>query len=73
MTGPAVHTTSRKVKYLRIDTTSPDTQVHSAGACWAGRSELPLAQFTPAQLVELKTDQRLQVEEIDREVDPDAT
>lgn len=66
------HTTPRKVKFLRIDTASPATQVHCAGAAWAGRSELPLAQFTPAQLVELKTDKRLDVEEIDREVEPDA-
>lgn len=69
----AIHTTPRKVPYLRVDTASPAHQVHCAGAYWAGRSELPLAQFTPAQLVELKTDKRLQLEEIERDFEPEAS
>lgn len=69
---PAIHTIKRTVPYLRVDTANAETQVACAGALWAGRSELPMAQISPAQLMALKADSRLQVTEFEREVDPDA-
>jgi hypothetical protein len=54
-----------QVPHLRV-TASATQAVPCAGQWWAGITELPAAQFSAAQLVELKADKRLQVEEITR-------
>lgn len=71
--APAI-TTNKKVPHVRITAPSVDYAITSAGAQWAGVSELPKTEFTEVQLAALKLDKRLQVEEFDREpaVEPEA-
>lgn len=54
---------AREIPGLRI-TTDPDRRVSAGGRDWAGVSEVPLHWFSAAQLIELRADSRLQVEEI---------
>jgi hypothetical protein len=72
-TAPAV-ISKTKIPHVRVTAPSTTFAIHSAGADWAGVSELPKADFTEAQLAALKLDKRLQVEVFDREpaVDPQA-
>jgi hypothetical protein len=55
-------------KRIRV-TTDPATRVAAAGVFWAGISEVPAASITPAQLLELKAEPLLKVEEVDVQVD----
>lgn len=62
---PAVATAGADVPHIRI-TTDATRRVTCAGRDWAGISELPASDFTAADLVALKADKRLEVEEINR-------
>lgn len=53
------------VPHIRV-TTDSTRRVTCAGRDWAGISELPASEFSDADLVALKADKRLQVEEIKR-------
>lgn len=54
---------AQEIPGLRI-TTDAEHRVSSGGRDWAGISEVPLHWFSAAQLLELKADKRLTVEEI---------
>mgnify|MGYP000555990211 CR=1 FL=1 len=64
--------TAAPVKYLRVTTANAETRVDSAGAFWAGISEVPLASLSEHQVKTLKADNRLTVEETECKAEAEA-
>jgi hypothetical protein len=72
-TAAPANASKPKVKFIRVDSPGIDQAVDCAGARWAGRSEVPAASLTAAQLDQLKANKSLKVDEIERDAEePDA-